>query len=88
MFKEFQTAAAVRQRARGELMSSATPPKSAKPSPAVELEILDDEDVRRRIAAGELVPMGGHVQPPPNPGVMKRLRANAARPLRGRRGDD
>jgi hypothetical protein len=62
-----------------------TTPRRKEPPAAV----LDDEDVRRRVAAGELVPMTVLGPAPVDPLVMARLRELAARPLRGRgsRGD-
>jgi hypothetical protein len=59
-----------------------TDPKT--PVPAV--EVLDDEDVRRRVRSGELVPMTKAKTAPPDPLMMKRLRELAARPLKNRGG--
>ncbi len=47
---------------------------------------LDDEDVRRRVASGDLVPLREVGPALVDPDVMKRMRAAAARPLRGRSG--
>ncbi|MGD0678678.1 MAG: hypothetical protein ABSC94_24990 [Polyangiaceae bacterium] len=51
---------------------------------APEVEVLDDAEVSRRVASGELVSL--RVLPPANvdPLVMARLRELAARSLRGR----
>jgi hypothetical protein len=48
------------------------------------VDVLDDEDVRRRVRSGELVPMRSTALAPVDPLVMARLREHAARPLRRR----
>jgi hypothetical protein len=60
-----------------------TPPRIKPADPNAP---LDDEEVRRRVASGELVPMPAAPPAPVDPLVMARLRENAARPLRGRSG--
>lgn len=66
-----------------EVMPTESPtPRTTKTSRDV--DVLDDEDVRRRVRRGELVPMRASQPTPPDPLVMARLRELAARPLRGR----
>jgi hypothetical protein len=48
------------------------------------VDVLDDEDVRRRVRRGELVPMRATPLAAVDPLVMARLRELAGRPLRKR----
>jgi hypothetical protein len=50
----------------------------------VAVDVLDDEDVRRRLRRGELVKMHATALAPVDPLVMARLRELASRPLRRR----
>jgi hypothetical protein len=52
--------------------------------PGKTVEVLDDEDVRRRVLDGELVAMPALGAAAVDPLVMKRLRELARRSLRGR----
>lgn len=65
----------------------AMPDASRSKTPVlVVVEVLDDDDVRRRVLRGEFVPMSKVPPAPPDPLTMKRLRELAARPLKGRGG--
>jgi hypothetical protein len=48
------------------------------------VDVLDDAEVRRQVDAGELVRHVPGERAPVDPEAMKRLRANAARSLKGR----
>lgn len=49
---------------------------TSEPEPLV----LDDDDVRRRVAAGELVPLPRWGEPPVREHMLAQLRANVSRP--------
>jgi hypothetical protein len=61
------------------------PPESPTPRKIPEaVDVLEDEDVRRRVRRGELVKMTATAPARVDPLVMARLRELAARPLRRR----